>query len=431
MMSLRISLLILLLNSYYSKLISGFQQPCHRNNNVVPLNNYHHDEKKSSCYNQLMDGKKRGGGGGGGGEYKTLSLTSLNAFSDDSREPYFIDVVTNNKNSKNTFSNNDELILSQQGGEKSVEEGFTIFQMVARILPIATIGAYLVSPQPLDDAVAQLWSTILTSSSLVHAPLFEAEVASFGFFLWIVCFSSLHLLLGPEKTKENRLDGQMPYKPFEWAQPQNFQLWFNPLAGYLGSIWLFHQVHEKAPLPIDAPTFGIMCADLFFGIWLYDLLFYPIHYLLHKTNSGPIRKAHAFHHRMSGNKHALNSLETVQHSYADAFLQVSVNIIVQNISPFGGTKHALTRILHNLFVTYLLAESHSGYDLPWMSHRIWPEFLGGAPRHDAHHHDGKVCYHQYFKYIDDYFQFLPKPPPTTTTTTTTTTPTTTTTLNEK
>ena len=416
MMILRIPLMFVFL-IYCIVLVNGFHQPCNRQNNnhihIIPKSNP--NRKRSHSQLEELGGRR--------GEYKSF-LTSLNAFSDDSREPYFIDIVKNNgideKINHDTLTDNHQKIIIAEEEESVV--GFTPFQMVARILPIATIGAYLVSPQPLDDAVAQLWANVL-ECPLVHTPLFEADVASFGFFLWIVCFSSLHLILGPEKTKENRLDGQMPYKPFEWAQPQNFHLWFNPLAGYLGSIWLFHQVHEKAPLPIDAPTFGIMCADLFFGIWLYDLMFYPIHYLLHKTNSGSIRKAHAFHHRMSGSKHALNSLETVQHSYADAFLQVSVNIIVQNISPFGGTKHALTRILHNLFVTYLLAESHSGYDLPWMSHRIWPEFLGGSPRHDAHHHDGKVCYHQYFKYIDDYFNFLPKPlktitqpspPPTTT-----------------
>ena len=40
-----------------------------------------------------------------------------------------------------------------------------------------------------------------------------------------------------------------------------------------------------------------------------------------------------------------------------------------------------------------------------MSHNIFPEILGGAPRHEAHHHNGRVYYQQYFKYIDDFFGF--------------------------
>ena len=40
-----------------------------------------------------------------------------------------------------------------------------------------------------------------------------------------------------------------------------------------------------------------------------------------------------------------------------------------------------------------------------MTHNIFPEFLGGSPRHDKHHHDGRVYYQQYFKYLDDFFGF--------------------------
>jgi len=316
----------------------------------------------------------------------------------DSNIPFFIESIDDDGNNALRYP-----VLENVVEEKGT---FTPFQQFARILPIATIGCYILLPEPFDLAVQSTWNGIL-SSPIAQKPLFEAEVASFGFFLWITLFSTLHLVLGPEKTKQSRLNGQMPVKPLEWAEPKNFQLWFNPLAGYLGSIWVYHLIHEKASLPIDTPTFGIVCADLFFGIWLYDLLFYSIHWAMHKTSWGPARKAHGYHHRMSNKKHSLNALETVQHSYADAFLQVAVNIIVQNISPFG-VKHTLTRLLHNLFVTYLLTESHSGYDMEWMSHRIWPEFLGGSPRHDAHHHDGKVCYHQYFKYIDDHFERVPK-----------------------
>ena len=51
-------------------------------------------------------------------------------------------------------------------------------------------------------------------------------------------------------------------------------------------------------------------------------------------------------------------------------------------------------MLHNLVVTRLLAEAHSGYDLPWMTHRAWPRVFGGAKAHDAHHVQGDRHFHR-------------------------------------
>merc|ERR1712167_130497 len=106
-----------------------------------------------------------------------------------------------------------------------------------------------------------------------------------------------------------------------------------------------------------------------------------------------------------------NAVETVQHSYVDGALQVLVNILVQQISPFGGDKHPLSRLLHNVLVTYLLCESHSGYDLPWQSHRFFPEIFGGAPHHEMHHHNGRVYYQQFFTYLDTFFGCTPHEAP--------------------
>jgi sterol desaturase/sphingolipid hydroxylase (fatty acid hydroxylase superfamily) len=282
---------------------------------------------------------------------------------------------------------------------------FTPFQHGARASIALTAVIYMISPEALDSAISSIYSFIFDWDA-AKAPLFEAKVAVVGFVVPIVGFSSLHLLLGGEQTKASRVDGQLPTKPFEWLELKNLNLAFNPIASYLGSIWIYHQfIHPHATLPEVAPTFGVFAIELVFGVWLYDLLFFPLHYLMHKAKFGKLRKCHGYHHRISS--HTLNALETVQHSYLDGFLQVAVNILVQQISPFGGFghKHFLSRLAHNLVVTYLLTEAHSGYDLPWMSHRILPEILGGSPRHEKHHHDGRVYYQQYFKYLDDFFGF--------------------------
>lgn len=282
---------------------------------------------------------------------------------------------------------------------------FSPFQLGVRSAAAVTIVSYMINPEPLDNTVSSIYS-IIYNWDAASGPLFEAKVAVFGFLMPIIAFSSLHLLLGQEKTKASRFDGQMPTRPFEWAEVQQWNLAMNPVTAYLGSIWVYHQfVHPHAALPELAPTFGVFFIELIFGVCLYDLLFFPLHYLMHKAQWGEMRKIHGYHHRITS--HSLNALETVQHSYWDGFLQVAVNVLVQQISPFGGFghKHFLSRLAHNLVVTYLLTEAHSGYDLPWMSHRIFPEVLGGSPRHEQHHHDGRVYYQQYFKYLDDFFGF--------------------------
>lgn len=122
---------------------------------------------------------------------------------------------------------------------------------------------------------------------------------------------------------------------------------------YLGTIAAYHEwVHPKSPVPCQVPSFGLVAGEVLFGIFAYDALFAPLHYFMHRCP--PLRGIHAFHHRRESH-HALVPVEVVQHSYVDASLQVAVNILVQNISPFGGLgqKHALSRILHNIIVTFV------------------------------------------------------------------------------
>eukprot|EP00542_Grammatophora_oceanica_P018995 CAMPEP_0194048694 /NCGR_PEP_ID=MMETSP0009_2-20130614/28144_1 /TAXON_ID=210454 /ORGANISM="Grammatophora oceanica, Strain CCMP 410" /LENGTH=462 /DNA_ID=CAMNT_0038694633 /DNA_START=21 /DNA_END=1409 /DNA_ORIENTATION=+ len=308
--------------------------------------------------------------------------------------------------SLDTSDNDDDdtaLVLPQQ------KRQFTPFQQVSRIAPIATMLAYGVKPEPFDHAISQLYAWVY-SWDVTHTPLFEAHVAAFSFAFFIAAFSFVHILLGDdEKTKQVRLDGKMPSESaLLWSKLSGITEWFNPFVSYLVSIWMYqHIFHTYNEPTMIAPTFGVLIVEVFVGVFLYDLFFCPIHYLMHRsTKLKGLRFIHGYHHRHSSSSSALNSIETVQHSYIDGALQVMVNILVQHISPFGATKHLLSRMIHNVVVTYLLAEAHSGYtSFEWMSHNIWPEFLGGAPRHDRHHQDGRVYYQQYFKYLDDFFGF--------------------------
>jgi len=165
---------------------------------------------------------------------------------------------------------------------------------------------------------------------------------------------------------------------------------------YLAAIYLFHLCKAKPPLPLAPPSAVRLAVEVALGLFLYDLFFTPVHWAMH---NGPtwLKSIHVVHHEAKG---TLSAGATVRHSLADGSLQVLVNIAVQFMSPWGA-KHALSRFVHNLAVTWLLCESHSGYDLPFMSHRLFPGVIGGAPRHNDHHNRGNVFYQQFFVYLDD------------------------------
>jgi methylsterol monooxygenase len=127
---------------------------------------------------------------------------------------------------------------------------------------------------------------------------------------------------------------------------------------------------------------------------VYDFIFYWVHLALHKV-PWLFLKVHSTHHRQG----QLSSREVVHHSLMDGSLQVGANILALKLLGL----HPLARALHNILVTYLLTESHSGYDMPFMLHNVVPgTILGGPPRHEEHHKYGTVNYHQFFTYLDSW-----------------------------
>lgn len=79
-------------------------------------------------------------------------------------------------------------------------------------------------------------------------------------------------------------------------------------------------------------------------------------------------------------------------------MQVLANIAALNLLKLD----PLTRAFHNVFVTYLLTESHCGYDFGWMLHNVIPfNVVGGPERHEMHHRTGRHNYHQFFTYLDN------------------------------
>lgn len=180
---------------------------------------------------------------------------------------------------------------------------------------------------------------------------------------------------------------------------------------YLVAIFLLHLVRDPKPVQADPPTFFRFVGELAFGIFAYDFFFFWVHLAMHKL---PFRfHGHLIHHaftdELAENKAKFLEPEAVvNHSLLDGSAQVFVNIVTQNLVLFGMPKHKLSRFVHNILVTYLLTESHAGLDLPWLSHRLLPKVMGGAIRHEVHHHTHRSCFQQFFMYLDDLFGLGPE-----------------------
>eukprot|EP00931_Biecheleriopsis_adriatica_P065231 TRINITY_DN39820_c0_g1_i1.p1 TRINITY_DN39820_c0_g1~~TRINITY_DN39820_c0_g1_i1.p1 ORF type:complete len:348 (-),score=30.66 TRINITY_DN39820_c0_g1_i1:38-1081(-) len=278
-----------------------------------------------------------------------------------------------------------------------------------RILPAGAVAWPLISPTAADEFASEVWSMFSNASFTQHC-MFEACLAVASFTIWIFFFESLHLWL--PHAERYRLDRRPPVRALHGFGPEAPDKAFAPALSYLAGIALFHyfglgqQLFGLKP-EFGDPSFARIVVEVVLGVFLYDLLFYPIHFSLHNLPIKEWRRAHARHHSWARKETAAHiASETVYHSLLDGALQVGVNILVQQISPWG-FKHPLARAIHNIVVTYLLVETHSGYDLPFMSHRIFPGVFGGSLHHEAHHRNGRVCYHQFFTYIDKSLGLVP------------------------
>jgi hypothetical protein len=268
----------------------------------------------------------------------------------------------------------------------------------------------------LDALVAAQWAQLRHSPVIQHDS-FEPVLATLAFALWVNVFKLADLYGGhvpvPPSCRRRRRRGvdssgglglhrwKMHGPPrlqreFEGQPPHEFLLrpGHSALAAmaYLGPLFVIDALYPRRTLPPEPPTSAQLLGGVVSSLFLYDFLFFWVHVALHRS-AFLFRYVHATHHQ----QRVLSAKEVVHHGLVDGALQVGANVVALNWLGL----HPLTRALHNVAVTYLLTESHAGYDAPWMLHNLVPcKLLGGPPAHEAHHHGGGTHFHQFFTYLD-------------------------------
>lgn len=79
-------------------------------------------------------------------------------------------------------------------------------------------------------------------------------------------------------------------------------------------------------------------------------------------------------YRMIHKKHHTNTTATrandvVRLTFVEEALDVGCSIIAVNLL----RAHPLSRAIYDVVIVWLLVDLHSGYDFPWMPHRVAPQ----------------------------------------------------------
>ena len=266
---------------------------------------------------------------------------------------------------------------------------------------------------PVPVLLQPLWDTVVHAGLLAN-PMLEAYVASFSFLLWIFVFSLVVVATknGADEVPFIAKHGLLKRfaNAVTPARADHSGREMLSLPVYVAAVYILHIFKAKTrPLNEEvAPTVVRFGVELVMGIVAYDAIFFAIHMLLHRCQ-WLYDNVHATHHT---HPKGMGAATTVAHSFWDGALQVATNILVQHMSPTGwGQKHTMTRLAHNIIITYMLAEIHSGYDAPWCLHNLAPSIVGGGLRHRYHHlyttagFKGRkgVHYQEFFRYLDDWW----------------------------
>ena len=145
-------------------------------------------------------------------------------------------------------------------------------------------------------------------------------------------------------------------------------------------------------LPTEPPPVGQMVYHLVASLIVYDIIFFALHYTLHRNYFlyNYVHKPHHDHGMIHA--HVTNQL-TVPERIA---LILSANFALKVFN-----SHPWTRTIFVPIFIFILVDNHSGYDMPFGLHRLVPfGLVGGSLNHFQHHMKGKRHYQPILTYLD-------------------------------
>ena len=305
----------------------------------------------------------------------------------------------------------------------------------------------------IDAKLAQLWTFLLTSSSLA-ARIFRTDsyewvlaVGAFMLYIHFYWFADRAVRKATQqgkvhpwrkfrlqdrfeadihrRTRQRKLESSSAYEkqqalasngaaaaaaaaaqediPATKQTPWNWKGWTFELWVYVLPLLTWDILSPRRHLRLaafSAPTTLQVLRDISCGLLLYDALFFTGHFLMHKI---PFlyRTIHKKHHQVP----EVRAGDVVRLSLVEEVLEVGFSIVALNL--LGA--HPVARSIYNCIIVFLLTELHCGFDFPWSPQNVVPFGLAtGSRRHHYHHRFNKHYYQKFFFTFDRLLGFFQK-----------------------
>eukprot|EP00055_Hartaetosiga_balthica_P011818 m.55254 g.55254 ORF g.55254 m.55254 type:complete len:331 (-) comp7745_c0_seq4:197-1189(-) len=258
------------------------------------------------------------------------------------------------------------------------------------LLALAIVGLFVFS-SPLDVLVSDLWAYLRETWWFRH-DTFEPMLATLSFFPWLSMFYILDLHTPIAAKYRIRKSKDMSH--WKYNGDGSFRGW-PVLVAYILPLMVFDYFFPRRNLPLSPPSSLRLVGEIVGLLIIYDALFFLCHRGMHLS-----KRAYQFMHQRHHEKSVTRAFDAVRLTFSEEFVDVTCSIVGVNLLK----AHPLSRAIYNSIIIYLLVELHCGYDFPWMVHNLVPfGLMGGPPRHDEHHKDGRNYFQKFFTYLDNYF----------------------------
>ena len=266
-----------------------------------------------------------------------------------------------------------------------------------------------------DRALSPLWR----AASVTYAPW----TASFAFpGVWSLSsyvfgcmpFAILDLLDLPALRKYKLQPAKQPAKPGSWRSTIGTTLLLQclfPVPAMIGQVffkgpWTYGYstqsgifcvrdcVWGASVFPVAAPTLVEAVVQLFVCLVIFDLGYYGWH-SLHHISRPLYRNIHSVHH-----EYYAPFVWVTQYTHACELTAVAT---LSMTIPIAMRAHPLVHWVWLSLVVLISIDSHTGYELPFLSvDKILP-CCGGTRHHDTHHAYPITNFQPFFKYADRAF----------------------------
>uniref|UniRef100_A0A7R9SWM1 Fatty acid hydroxylase domain-containing protein n=1 Tax=Pycnococcus provasolii TaxID=41880 RepID=A0A7R9SWM1_9CHLO len=261
-----------------------------------------------------------------------------------------------------------------------------VITVSVRVLIVAAFTTMCLRRNHADAFVQNAWDDLRVRWWFQH-DTFEPVLATTSFAFWMALWYAVDLVAYahiPTRYRLQTSESMHQWKP-QGHVAQEVLLYLAPLA-------MYDHVKPRRVLPPDAPTALACLAQVMCSLLLYDCLFAIFHRAMH---SHPVlyRRVHAKHHHNA----VVRARDAVRVSALEQLVDVSCSILALKLTG----SHPLSRAIHNIVITFLITELHSGYSFPWSFESVVPYGLYlGPTKHVLHHSVNAPYYAKVFAVLE-------------------------------